>query len=333
MLSGLRVIEVADETAEYCGLPLAGLGAEVIKIESADGSPTRRIAPFCSEEPDPEKSLYFWAYNRGKKSAVADLDTAGGREMLVQLLGTADILLDASCGMLNEQLGLTREALAARYPSLVIARMTPFGDDGPWSTFKGSDLVHLALGGVMMNCGYDPDPSEQYDLPPIAPQIWHAYHIAGEQLMIGILAALIERTTSGLGQDISCAIHEAVAKSTEIDLMSWVMRRAPLHRLTCRHALEAVSRVPNISHTKDGRWYMTWGVGARDKANLVPFLERFDMAADLEAPTADADFNARSVPGSSKMDDATSHTLEVVQRFVRAHTYDATPWQEAQAAG
>ncbi|MDF3212191.1 MULTISPECIES: CaiB/BaiF CoA transferase family protein [Mesorhizobium] len=333
MLSGLRVIEVADETAEYCGLLLAGLGAEVIKIEPAGGSPTRRIAPFCSEEPDPEKSLYFWAYNRGKKSAVADLDTAGGREMLVQLLGTADILLDASCGMLNEQLGLTREALAARYPSLVIARMTPFGDDGPWSTFKGSDLVHLALGGVMMNCGYDPDPSELYDLPPIAPQIWHAYHIAGEQLMIGILAALIERTTSGLGQDISCAIHEAVAKSTEIDLMSWVMRRAPLHRLTCRHALEAVSRVPNISHTKDGRWYMTWGVGARDKANLVPFLERFDMAADLEAPTADADFNARSVPGSSKMDDATSHTLEVVQRFVRAHTYDATPWQEAQAAG
>ena len=69
--------------------------------------------------------------------------------------------------------------------------MTPFGDDGPWADFKGSDLVHLALGGVMMNCGYDPDPDLEYDLPPIAPQIWHAYHIAGEQLAIGIIAALI----------------------------------------------------------------------------------------------------------------------------------------------
>ena len=139
--------------------------------------------------------------------------------------------------------------------------MTPFGDEGPWSSFKGSDLVHLALGGVMMNCGYDPNPANEYDLPPIAPQIWHAYHIAGEQLLIGILAALIERRSSGLGQDVSCAIHEAVAKNTELDLMSWVMRRAPLYRLTCRHASETVTRVPSISHTKDGRWFMTWGVG------------------------------------------------------------------------
>jgi crotonobetainyl-CoA:carnitine CoA-transferase CaiB-like acyl-CoA transferase len=60
---------------------------------------------------------------------------------------------------------------------LVHARMTSFGDVMPWRDFKGSDLVHLALGGVMMNCGYDPRPDGSYDLPPIAPQMWHAYHI------------------------------------------------------------------------------------------------------------------------------------------------------------
>lgn len=333
MLAGLRVIEFADETAEYCGLLLAGLGAEVLKIEPPGGSPTRGIAPFWQDRPDPEGSLYFWAYNRGKRSAVLDLEAAGGRDRLLDLLGEADILLDSSRGRLNQVLALDRAALAARFPALVVARMTPFGDDGPWSAFKGSDLVHLALGGVMMNCGYDPDLAGRYDLPPIAPQMWHAYHIAGEQLVIGILAALIDRLASGQGQDVACAVHEAVSKNTELDLMSWVMRRAPLLRQTCRHATEAVSRVPNVSHTKDGRWYMTWGVGARDKANLVPFLKRYDMAADLKPPGADADLNARSVPGSSVGDEAGAHTLEVVQRFVRATTYATTPWKEAQAAG
>ena len=284
MLSGLTVIEYADETAEYCGLLLAGLGAEVIKIEPPEGASTRLIAPFRDEKIDKEQSLYFWAYNRGKRSVVLDLDSDDGKAALLRLLAGADILLDSSGGGLNKQLGLARNSLAERFPSLVVARMTPFGDDGPWSKFKGSDLVHLALGGVMMNCGYDPNPANEYDLPPIAPQIWHAYHIAGEQLLIGVLAALIERRTSGLGQDVSCAIHEAVAKNTELDLMSWVMRRAPLYRLTCRHASETVTRVPSISHTKDGRWFMTWGVGSRDRANLAPFLDRYGMAADLRAP-------------------------------------------------
>ena len=89
------------------------------------------------------------------------------------------------------------------------------GDDGPWAGFRGSDLIHLALGGVMKNCGYDPDPGLNYDLPPIAPQIWHAYHICGEQMAVGIIAALIHRLHSGAGQDVACAVHEAVAKNTE----------------------------------------------------------------------------------------------------------------------
>ena len=333
MLSGLTVIEYADETAEYCGLLLAGLGAEVIKIEPPEGAATRLIAPFRDDKVDKEKSLYFWAYNRGKRSVVLDLDSDDGRTALLQLLAGADILLDSSGGGLIKRLGLARNSLAEHFPPLIVARMTPFGDDGPWSSFKGSDLVHLALGGVMMNCGYDPNPANEYDLPPIAPQIWHAYHIAGEQLLIGVLAALIERRTSGLGQDVACAIHEAVAKNTELDLMSWVMRRAPLYRLTCRHASETVTRVPSISHTKDGRWFMTWGVGSRDRANLTPFLDRYGMAADLRPPEGSGDVGARDIPGTAAADEQSSHTLEVIQRFVRSYTYDKTPWNEAQAAG
>src|SRR3954466_6564507 len=100
MLAGLRVIEVADERAEYTGLLLAGLGAEVIKIEPPEGNATRRIGPFLDDEPGPEPSLVFWNYNRNKKSVALDLRDASSRESVLRLLGGADVLLDASCGAL-----------------------------------------------------------------------------------------------------------------------------------------------------------------------------------------------------------------------------------------
>jgi len=333
MLQGVRVIEVADELGEFTGLLLAGLGADVIKIEPPGGSPTRRIGPFHGDEAGPERSLFFWHHNRGKRSVVLDLDAPEGQEAALRLLDGATVLLDTTGGTLNRQLGLDRAALAVRFPGLVTARMTPFGDEGPWAGWKGSDLVHLALGGVMMNCGYDPDPALDYDLPPIAPQVWHAYNIAGEQLATGIVAALLHRNRAGEGQDVSCAVHEAVAKNTELDLMSWVMQHAPLWRMTCRHALPKPNHTPNISHSKDGRWFISWGVGARDKAKLVPFLERYGMAADLRPPGAETDLRARSVPGSGPGDDDTAHVLEVIQRFVRAFRYESVPWREAQDAG
>src|SRR5215471_11371518 len=93
MLAGLRVIEVADERAEYTGLLLAGLGAEVVKIEPPEGNATRRIGPFLEDQPGLERSLHFWNYNRNKKSVVIDLQSAAGRERMLGLLGGADILL------------------------------------------------------------------------------------------------------------------------------------------------------------------------------------------------------------------------------------------------
>ena len=181
-LTGIRVIELADEQAEYCGLTLAGLGADVIKVEPPGGSPTRRIGPFYQDREDPERSLFFWQYNRGKRSIVLDLRQPDDRDRLRALVATADVLLESTPRGELDGYGLGASALMQQWPALIVARVSPFGDEGPWADFKGSDLVHLALGGVMMNCGYDPAPGGTYDLPPIAPQMWHAYHIAGEQL-------------------------------------------------------------------------------------------------------------------------------------------------------
>ncbi len=333
-LAGIRVIELADEQAEYCGLTLAGLGADVIKVEPPGGSPTRRIGPFYQDKSDTNGSLFYWQYNRGKRSIVLDLKQPSDLATFRELVAGADILLESTPKGELDSYGMGAAALAKDFSALIHARVTPFGDSGPWAGFKASDLIHLALGGVMMNCGYDPAPDGKYDLPPIAPQMWHAYHIAGEQLSMSIVAALLYRFRTGLGQQVSCAIHEAVAKSTEVDLMSWVMRRALVMRQTCRHAREGVSPNPSIAHTKDGRWVMA-NLGNRpdDGERLVKLMEKHHMDAGFNPETTAMAKGGRFIPGTGPVTTKRDEGMEAVQRFVRAFTYANVPWHEAQTAG
>ena len=332
MLHGVRVVEVTDSPGEYAGLLLAGMGAEVIKVEPPEGSRSRELGPFVGDIPGPGRSLYFAQHNRAKSSVTLDLDDTGDRDRFVALVDTADIVLDgADAGRLNDR-GIGREALTGRFPHLIYARSSAFGDDGPWASFKGSDLVHLALGGPMMNCGYDPEPDGRYDLPPIAPQLLHAGVIAGEQLVIGLLAALVHQRRTGRGQYVSCAVHEAVAKSTELDLMNWVMRRVPVHRQTCRHAAEKVSQSPTIAQTKDGRYVLVTPIGPKDHQRVLDWLGRYGIgigAFDDDASVTEG----RSIPGSSPQTERATRLIELVQRLARKFTYERFPWHEAQAAG
>src|SRR5262249_19804102 len=135
ILDGVRVVEIADELAAHAGLLLAGLGADVIKVEPPAGSGTRRIGPFAGD-PSREASLFLWQHSRGKRSLVVD---PADLTVLQDLLATADVVLfsGADAARFRLDVGELRE----RHPRLVIARMTPFGDDGPWAGFQGSDLV------------------------------------------------------------------------------------------------------------------------------------------------------------------------------------------------
>jgi AcrR family transcriptional regulator len=112
--------------------------------------------------------------------------------------------------------------------------------------------VHLALGGPLMNCGYDPMPDGHYDVAPMAPQAFHSLHIAGEQVAFGVVAALVYRRRAGVGQRLSCAVHEAVSKNTETDLMAWVVQRQLYFRQTARHAGARVGEDITLAYTKDG---------------------------------------------------------------------------------
>src|ERR1700756_3245752 len=111
-LTGIRVVELADEQAEYCGLTLAGLGADVVKVEPPGGSPTRRIGPFYQDREDPERSLFFWQYNRGKRSVVLDLrHREEDRARFRALVNTADVLLESTPRGELDALGLGADEL------------------------------------------------------------------------------------------------------------------------------------------------------------------------------------------------------------------------------
>ena len=326
LLDGLRVVEIGDEVSAYAGKLLAGLGADVIKVEPPEGCSTRNIGPFYRDEPGAERSLFWWHYSIGKRSLTLDLKSEDGRATLHGLLATTDLFLDARPKRDIDANGPDEQAIREANPDIVIARMSPFGDSGPWADYRGSDLVHLALGGPMMNCGYDPQPDGTYDTPPIAPQMWQAYHIAGELTVMNAIGALIDRGRSGRAQTLHTAVHDAVAKNTELDLMSWVYRRARFYRQTCRHAMEEVSPLPMIGPTKDGRWVMALPRGRSQ--SLIDFLDSYGMAADLnDMPPEGGGANTRSRGESA------AHLQEVSQRLIRKFRFEDVPWREAQDLG
>ena len=250
-LFDIKAIELADEKAEFCGRLLAGAGADVLKIEPPEGSPTRKIGPFVDDVPDPERSLHFWHYNFGKQSLALDVATPAGAERLKELAAGADVLLESHPPGYLASLGLGYDTLSAINPRLVMASITPFGQTGPWKDWKGADIVHLALGGVMMVTGYDPTPEGFYDTPPIAPQMWHANHIVGSQTLDAILGALLYRERTGRGQHIDASIHRAVSCNTGTDTTAWVFGRQGVLRQTARYGSSRM--VPETPGHDQGR--------------------------------------------------------------------------------
>ncbi|HKP08646.1 MAG TPA: CoA transferase [Microbacterium sp.] len=332
-LDGLRVIELGNELGEYAGRVLVGLGADVVRIEPVDGASTRRIGPFAGDEIDPEHSLYFWHYNHGKRSVALDLDDPDGQATLRELAATADVLIDSTPRGWAEQRGVGLGSLRQRNSALITMRITPFGDDGPWADYVGSDLIHLALGGVMMNCGYDPDPRGFYDTPPIAPQMWQSYHITGEMAVISILGGLVYRHATGLGQAMDVNVHEAVSKNTETDAPDWLFLGQRHRRLTCRHSMVSAS-LPALAQTKDGRYllpyktYLKGSVTADGGAwdSTVAVLKEYGLGSAFDGSEY-ATPDARSTPA------AIDRLSGAVEKLVGSTLFSADVWRAGQKHG
>jgi crotonobetainyl-CoA:carnitine CoA-transferase CaiB-like acyl-CoA transferase len=324
-LFDVKVLELADEQGEFCGKLLAGAGADVIKIEPPGGSPTRAIGPFYHDEPHADRSLYFWHYNFGKRGVTLDFHSADGLALLKRLIADSDVLLDTLSLDTLAKLGLDWPALQALNPRLIYVVMTPFGRSGPWRDHKATDLVHLALGGQMMNCGYSPTENGTYDTPPIAPQMWHAYHIAGNQAFIATVGALIGRETSGAGDMIDVPIHQAVSVCTELDVPFWIYSQTACYRQTGRHAQPVIGAEVQFP-TKDGRYSIVLpNPFPGGYKTLVGFLDEKGHAGDLTDDKYNDSDNRKGMAFAR-------HFAEKQADCVAAFDMEAI-WREGQALG
>jgi crotonobetainyl-CoA:carnitine CoA-transferase CaiB-like acyl-CoA transferase len=203
MLSPYRVLDLTDFRAELGPLLLAGLGADVVKVEPPGGSPSRREPPLDPSLPAGLQSLRFHALNRGKRSVVLDLDSPAGRAAFERLVASADFLFENADPGAMAARGIGFERLREVNPRLVYVATTPFGQDGPYSRYLATDLTLAAMGGMMALNG-------ERDRRPVritVPQTW--YHAAAESA-VGAMVAHHRRLATGEAQFVDVSVEAAI---------------------------------------------------------------------------------------------------------------------------
>ena len=193
-LQGTRVVEIAGLGPAPLGcMMLADMGADVLRIDRPTG-PGLSLVPFEQD-----------TLTRGRRSVAVDLKAAGGADVVRRLTDRADVFVEAFRPCVAERLGIGPDDLMSRNPRLVYARMTGWGQEGPLADRAGHDIDYASVVGAIGAVG-------ERDRKPVPPLNWLADFGGGSTfLVIGVLAALVERMTSGRGQVVDVAMVDGVA--------------------------------------------------------------------------------------------------------------------------
>lgn len=221
-LAGIRVIEVGHMLAgPYCGLLLADMGAQVIKIEPPDGDLARRVSPhFIGPH-----NAYFASLNRNKQSVVLDLSSPRGRGELEAIAATAHALITNLRPSAIRKLGLTHESLRACNPKIVCVALTGYGMHGPYSDNPAYDYVIQALAGVMALTG-----------EPAAPPAKAGYSAVDNSSGIMAAMALLAKIVEGSGGQVDIAMYDVML--SQLNYLAGATLNAG----------ETVQRLANSSH-------------------------------------------------------------------------------------
>jgi crotonobetainyl-CoA:carnitine CoA-transferase CaiB-like acyl-CoA transferase len=197
-LEGLRVLDVTQVMAgPFCAMVLADLGADVIKVEPPAGDSTRQMPGAVGSD-----SPSFNAVNRGKRSIVLDLKTAAGRDALLRLARSTDILIENYRPGVMDALGLGYDALTRVNPRLIYASISGYGQTGPARAKGGFDLIAQGVSGIMSITG---EPGGA----PVKAGVPLTDLSAGLFALVGILAAVEHRHRSGVGQMVDTSLVDA----------------------------------------------------------------------------------------------------------------------------
>ena len=225
-LEGLRVLEIGTfVSAPYCGKLFAGYGAEVIKVEPPGGDLSRAHGPFKDGVPNPETSALFLYLNTGKKSVVLDIGAPEGRRQFLELVKTADVVIENFRPADMRRLGLTYETLSASNPRLVVISITAFGQYGPYADYESNNLVAFAMGGQMFMTGTQ-------DGGPLKNGGYQADYQGGLNAFSAGMLAVLAAERDGLGQHVDISVQQCMAPILEatIPYYTYMGRWAGLRR-------------------------------------------------------------------------------------------------------
>lgn len=259
-LRGVRVLDLSDKSCVYGAKVLADLGADVVRIESAEGDAMRRMGPM---DPVTGESLFHRFMNTNKRSVVLDLDRQEGQERFRKLVASADIVFESTPPGYLAGLGLDYKALSKSNPKLIWTAVSPFGQEGPRAAWKANDLVSQAMGGFMTLTG----------LPDRAPLKLHGEqtsYIAGLHAASATLIAYWHAVREGEGQFVDVSVHECIAHTLESAIQVYTSEGGVRTRQP-RASEVGVGLYP----CKDGEIFIfaTSGMIAASWRNLVSWLQ------------------------------------------------------------
>ncbi len=207
-LTGIRVVELATMVAgPYCGKMLADLGADVIKVESPEGDPSREFGPFPTSDPHPERSAMFLYLNTSKRGITLNPDVVEGLEALKRLVKWADILIDSFPPERLEGPGLGWEALTRLNPALIYTSITPYGRTGPRAGVKGDELTLIHAGGLG---NLLPTRSVDVDRAPVKMGGYAVGYHGGITAALAAMAAVLSQKKTGRGRLIDISLQEVI---------------------------------------------------------------------------------------------------------------------------
>src|ERR1700733_10319633 len=256
-LDDLKIIEYADMlSGPICGKMFAGMGAQVIKIESPNGGdPIRRHPPFADDDPHPEKSGSYLYLTTSKHSLTRDPATPTGSDIFRKLVADADILIENHPPGFMASLGLGYDALRALNPRLIMVSISSFGQTGPYREWKGGDLIEYA----MSLTGYN-TPTMVADVelenPLRAPG--HAAAMMGAaNAAASAMFALFNRDATGQGDWLDVPCWQAVVNTAKLEMAPLTYLNSPFSRERAKSA-GGMEPLP----CKDGYIYTLWAADA-----------------------------------------------------------------------
>ncbi|MFT3802649.1 MAG: CoA transferase [Burkholderiaceae bacterium] len=330
-LAGVRVLELAQIMAgPICGMMLADLGADVIKIEKMQGGDDSRSyrEPRVNGESAP-----FMMLNRNKRGIALDLKHPGGKRVLERMVGGADVLIENYRRGTLDKLGLGYESLSRINPALIYAVVSGYGRDGPYGDKGGFDLIAQGFAGLMSITG---EPGR----PPVKPGNSVADINGGILAALGVLAAYVHRLKTGRGQIVETSLMEAALQQTYWHAAIFFATGQSPTALGSGHVLAAPYQAfrtadgyVNVGGANQANWERIcdvlgrpqWRTDARFADNTARMANLTTLTGEIEAVTTTrpsahwiAAFDAAGVPAGPvhSIGQALEHPQALARRMV-----------------